>query len=127
MGADLGSQIDFVKESLGMGDGSKGKSKNGCGWDSNYELYCVGCHVEITKPFIDEKDPKQIKRCPKCKETNELWSPEERKQQLQRHMDELAEEEKTMKARKKKMKKISKNISVVSAISGYETGRYHGR
>lgn len=108
--ADIGSKLDFVRESLGMGDDSKAKSQEGCGWEGRYELYCVKCHVEITIPFIDEKDPKRIKRCPKCKESNELWSPEERKQQLQRHMDELEEEEKTMKARKKRMKKYRKRF-----------------
>ena len=61
--------------------------------------------MEILRLFVDEKDPKPIKRCPKCRQTNELWSAEERRKQLQLRMDQLAEEEVTMNARKKKYHK----------------------
>ena len=105
---DLGQQIEYVKQSLGLGDPKKGTSKKGNGWDSEYELYCVKCNLEIQKPYIDEKDPKRIKRCPECKQANELWKKEDRRKQLQTNMDLLEEEEKTMKARKKKWKKYRK-------------------
>lgn len=120
--ADLGSQIEYVKQSLGMGDPAKGSYVNGNGWNSNYELYCVRCNVEISKPFIDEKDPKKVKRCPKCKESNELWSKEERRKQLQQHIDELEEEEKTMKARKKKWKKWRKKFPLKKQFEDLELG-----
>ena len=120
--ADLGSQIEYVKQSLGMGDPTKGTFKEGNGWDGRYELYCVKCNVEISKPFIDEKDPKRVKRCPKCKESNELWSREERRKQLQTHIDQLEQEEITMKARKKKFKKWRKKFPLKKQFDDLELG-----
>eukprot|EP01084_Bolivina_argentea_P157636 274682_1 len=115
--ADLGSQIEFVKESLGMGDGTKKTYKEGNGWDNEYKFYCVRCNVEIYKAYIDEKDPKQLKRCPKCKELNEMWNREERRKQMQQRMDELEEEEKTMKSRKKKWKKYRKKFALKTQLN----------
>lgn len=106
-GLDLGAQINYVKESLGLGGESK-KYKKGNGWDGKYQFYCVKCFNEIQEAFVDEKDPKQIKRCPECKESNELWLPEDRKNQLQLHIDQLYHEEKTYKSRRKKWKKFRK-------------------
>ena len=120
--ADLGSQIEYVKQSLGMGDPAKGTYKEGNGWDAKYELYCNKCNVEISKPFIDEKDPKRLKRCPKCKELNELWSREERRAQLQQHIDDLEQEEITMKARKKKFKKFRKKFPLKQQFEDLELG-----
>merc|ERR1719300_292870 len=103
---DLGSQIDFVKQSLGIQGGGKDQGKEGNGWDGQYELYCVKCHFEIFKPFIDEKDPKRVKRCPKCKESNELWSAEVRK------------------SRKKKWKKFRKKYPIKQQFEELELGDF---
>ena len=109
-GLDLGSQIEYVKQSLGLGDPHKGNAKKGNGWENQYELYCVKCNLEIQKPFVDKKDPKRIKRCPECKQSNELWSKDDRIKQLQSHIDLLEQEEITMKKRKKKWKKYRKKF-----------------
>eukprot|EP01084_Bolivina_argentea_P076027 137767_1 len=121
---DLGQQIEYVKQSLGLGEPHKGNAKKGNGWENEYELYCVKCNLEIKKPFIDEKDPKRIKRCPECKQANELWKREDRRKQLQRNMDLLKSEEKIMKSRKKKWKKYRKKhpLSEVLDIDEKELG-----
>ena len=119
---DLGSQIEYVRESLGMGDPLKKTYREGNGWDSKYEFYCVKCNIEVLRPFIDEKDPKRLKRCPKCKQLNELWSQQERQKQLQDHMDELELEEKTMKSRKKKWKKFRKKFPLKQQFEALELG-----
>eukprot|EP00484_Ammonia_sp_Unknown_P022935 CAMPEP_0197036504 /NCGR_PEP_ID=MMETSP1384-20130603/13984_1 /TAXON_ID=29189 /ORGANISM="Ammonia sp." /LENGTH=1020 /DNA_ID=CAMNT_0042466689 /DNA_START=36 /DNA_END=3098 /DNA_ORIENTATION=+ len=110
--ADLNSQIAYVRQSLGMDDPKAGSYIHGNGWENPYEIYCVRCNAEINVPFIHDEDPKKTKRCPKCKEANECFTREERRKQLQEHMDLLKEEEETYRRRRKKFKKFRKKVAL---------------
>jgi len=119
---DLGHQVEFVKQALGMGDPGKKMFNEGNGWDGHYELYCNKCNVEVLRPYIAENDMKRLKRCPKCQTLNELFTREERRQQLQSHMDQLLEEETAMKARRKKCKKFRKKRSAEQQFAEMQLG-----